>query len=329
VLDEAVTADGLVLFRWPSKRTPGIGIYDRAYVSSHFSSMPTIWRNPGPRSQLSHRQIVFDLLASYVQLSRAGASRLKTLLLCSLLAAVPAAYADSQVFTGSSGNLAASATFNFSGNTLAITLSNTATISPTTTAEALTGVFFDLVGNPTLTPVSALLTAGSSVIQTSSCGVQACSGITNVGGEFSYAPGGLGSLAGDDRGISSSGYLNTNTSAGNFNGLNYDGPSNGSLDGADFGIVNSGFVPFSGNSGMDGDALIKDKVVFTLTGVSGLTASSVSNVFFTYGTSQPGEPSFAGTSQGFLNPIPEPSSFLLFGTLAALLGQRLKKPRVG
>jgi hypothetical protein len=248
----------------------------------------------------------------------------KTLLLFSLLAtAVTTAYADSQVFTGTSGNLAASATFNLVANTLTITLANTATISPGTSAGVLTGVFFDLTGNPTLTPVSALLPSGSSVIQTASCSVRSCSGVTNVGGEFSYAAGGLASLTGTDRGISSAGYLNANTSFGNFGGLNYDGPSSGALNGAEFGIVNSGFVPFSGNSGLDGDALIQDRVVFTLTGVSGLTAADVSNVFFTYGTTQPGEPSFRGTSTGFPSAVPEPSSVLLFGTLAGLLFRKL------
>jgi hypothetical protein len=266
--------------------------------------------------------VVYDVLVYGGRNSLA----LKTLVLCSLLVGlVPVAYADSQVFTGSSGNLSASASFDFSGSTLTLTLANTAAINPGTTAGALTGVFFDLKGNPTLTPVSALLPTGSSVIQAGACGVRSCSGITNVGGEFGYAAGGLSSLAGTDRGIASAGYLNGNIgNGGNFGGLNYDGPSNGSLNGADFGIVNSGFVPYSGNNGMDNDALIQDRVVFTLTGVSGLTAADVSNVFFTYGTSQPGEPSFSGTSQGFPgSQVPEPASIVLFGTVAAIVCRRL------
>jgi hypothetical protein len=253
---------------------------------------------------------------------------LKTLLLCAFIAVgIPSAHADSLIFNGSSANLAASATFNFSGDVLTITLANTATVSPTTSAGVLTGVFFDMTGNPTLTPVSALLPAGSSVVQTSSCGNFNCAGATNVGGEWGYAEGGLVNLNGDDRGISSAGYLNGNIGGGaNFGGVNYDGPSNGSLNGTDFGIVNSGFVAFSGNNGLDNDGLIQDRVVFTLTGVSGLDASSVSNVFFTYGTSQPGEPNFPGTPQGFPGgQVPEPSSVFLLGTVVCAVCYRLRQ----
>ena len=243
------------------------------------------------------------------------------------LLAAPWAQADLATFngtgTGGNSNLKAQAIFNFSGNTLTITLSNTATVNPISTAGALTGLFWDLTGNPTLTPVSALVAPGSTLIQSANCNVN-CTGVTNVGGEFSYAAGGLSSLAGDDRGIASAGYLNANTSAGNFNGTNLENPN--SLNGGEFGILPASFVAFSGNGGLDGETMIRNSVIFTLTGVNGLTASSVSSVYFTYGTSQPSEPNFPGTlvpPQG--STVPEPTSMMLFGTVAAITGLGLRK----
>ena len=141
---------------------------------------------------------------------------------------------------------------------------------------------FDLTGNPALIPTSAVVSGGSSIIHT--CSV-ACS--TNVAGEFGYDEASfIGGSA--DRGIASSGYLDTGIPGdiGNFNngaaGTNLDGPD--SLDGINFGII-SAAAGFNPNPGEESSRpLIQDMVTFTLTGVSGLTNLDISHVSFQYGT---------------------------------------------
>src|SRR5262245_13412589 len=59
------------------------------------------------------------------------------------------------LYTGSSGNLSASALFELNGNALTITLTNTSTADVKDPTDVLTGVFFDT--SHTLTPVSASL----------------------------------------------------------------------------------------------------------------------------------------------------------------------------
>ena len=77
----------------------------------------------------------------------------------------------------------ASATFVVSNLDLVVTLSNTGTYDPRSTADILTGVFFDFAGDPHLTPASATVPMpGDSVI-----GHALPSGFDgDVGGEWAY-----------------------------------------------------------------------------------------------------------------------------------------------
>jgi len=234
-----------------------------------------------------------------------------------------ASSADATVLVSNSASgLSASASFTISGaagaRQLTILLTNTDAATganaPIAPSEVLSGLFFNL-GTATFTPVSAELEANASIIQTGNCDV-GCVGEKNVGGEFSYAPGGVGWLAGDSQGISSSGYLNANTSQGNFNGSNFDNPD--ALDGINFGIVPDGWVG-SGNGGLNGVALIEGTVKFVLNIPDGLQESDISNVYFTYGTS-PNEntlgtttdtPTTSGTPT--TGGVPEPAVLSLLG----------------
>src|SRR5262245_65577780 len=70
-------------------------------------------------------------------------------------------------FTGSSGNLSASATFEVVGNNLQITLTNTSTFETNVPADVLTAIFFDIDGNPTLgngVGASVVFAGGANVL---------------------------------------------------------------------------------------------------------------------------------------------------------------------
>ena len=66
--------------------------------------------------------------------------------------------------TGSGTVLNAQATFGLSGIDLKVTLTNTSLDDVLDPPDVLTGVFFDIVGNPSLIPSSAVPTAGSVVL---------------------------------------------------------------------------------------------------------------------------------------------------------------------
>jgi len=230
--------------------------------------------------------------------------------------ATPALWTGSGTAAGV--GVSASALFTISGNTLTIVLQNTSASHAAAVQDVpgstLTGLFFDLTGSPTLTPVSSLIAAGS-IVQGGACTGTCGASTTNVGGEFGYQATSFPN--GADRGIASSGYLTTGLSGniGNFNngaaGTDLDNPA--SLDGINFGII-SAAAGFNPNGGLSGDPLIRDAVTFTLTGALGLTEDDISHVSFQYGTSltetnivgfDPPPPPGIGA--------PEPASLTLFG----------------
>lgn len=204
-----------------------------------------------------------------------------------------------------SAGLYAQATFVQStpGSNLVITLTNTSPNDVENPSQVLTALFFDIVGVGALTPVSAVLGVGSSVLFAPAGG----SG-PNVGGEWAYGSGLIGAPGGATEGISSSGF-------GLFGDFNFNGPNLQdpvALNGLNYGITSAGDDPTTGNKpvtgGSNGDpvALIKNSVVFTLSGLTGITLTDdmIKLVSFQYGTSL-SEPNV---------PVPEPATMLLLGT---------------
>lgn len=197
-------------------------------------------------------------------------------------------------FTGSSGNLTASATFDTSGSNLIVTLTNTSLSDVLVPTDVLTAVFFDIGGDPALTPVSAVICGTCSVLFAPAGG----SG-PNVGGEWAYVL---------DEGISSSG-LGIFGPGDRFPGSNLQGPD--SPDGLQYGITSAGDDPATGNAAVTGgNALIKNSVNFTLSGLpAGFDPSTaISNVVFQYGTSLE-DPHFPGNPPS----VPEPATLGLMG----------------
>lgn len=228
-------------------------------------------------------------------------------------------YATPITFSGSSGDLAASVTFDVSGTDLLVTLTNTSTADPSVPADILTGVIFSITGNPFLTKTSATLHSGSSVIHGPSPSTDPGA---VVGGEWAYTNDLSSTGFAGQSAIYSSGYFDGNA---RFPGNNLDGP--GSVDGLQYGITTLYDLSGNDNGGIDNGGLIQNSVDFVLSGLpGGFELSSISDVSFQYGTdlSEPNIPSDGGGGGGG-TPVPEPGTLILVGVgLAGLAMYRRK-----
>jgi len=210
----------------------------------------------------------------------------------------------SGISNASGALLSASATFQTSGTSLIITLTNTSTADVLMQPDILTAVFFDVSG-----PLLGLNSAtGSAVVPGTSSvlfGGTDPGGV--VGGEWGYAEGISGALSGATGGLVTENYGISSSGFGVFGGATFPGsdldPPPG-LNGVNYGITSAGDNPLTGQSAVSGsNPLIKNQVVFTLNGLPlGFDPSvSITRAFFQYGTALvPTDPGFESPTPGVL-----------------------------
>jgi hypothetical protein len=214
--------------------------------------------------------------------------------------------------------LQASATFTVSNLELVVTLANTAAFDPNDAPDILTGIFFTIDGDLTLTPVSAAVAPGSFVT-----GQKLLPGFTgNVGSQWAYRNGLTGAPLGADEGISSTG-LKWFGKKNLFPGPTI--PKGGSLNGAQFGLTTIFDFPANDRAGVKNQSLIENSAVFTFSGLSdAFDLTNISNVTFQYGTNikEAGLPGIAL--------VPEPTTIMLVGAgLGMLVLTSRKRVRFG
>ena len=219
----------------------------------------------------------------------------------------PTCYTVTGSVAGPNGTLSAQAIFQINGsNELVITLSNTAAADVLVPAEILTGIGFTLDG-VTLTPVSAKLSNGSTVVYDPDG--QPAGGV--VGGEWAYASG--IDFHGAEEGISSAG-LGLFGNA-NFPGADLSSPQ--AVNGLNYGILSVGDNTATGNSGVTGSGgQVKDTVKFKLA-MSGTVSDlpgALSDVVFQWGT--------ALNEPHTNTPIPGTAALLGLGALGFVVFRR-------
>lgn len=224
-----------------------------------------------------------------------------------LIAATASPVHSSIIFSATHGNLGASVSFEQTEDMLVVTLTNTSAADVLVPADVLTGVFFDLAGNPQLSALSAIIGLGSTL----NWG-EAGDG-NSLGSQWAYV-GNISNTRVANQGISASG-LGIFGPHDVFPG----GPGVGNgPQGLDFGLLSAGDDLATGNNQVTGRVpLVKDSMVLTLNGLPEdfiLTPQSISNVAFQYGTDL-SEPRFNAPPAD----VPEPMTMSLIVLGAGLL----------
>jgi len=219
-------------------------------------------------------------------------------------------------FAFTNGPRSALVSFSKSGpSNLIVDLTNTSMADALVPTDILTGVFFQMVGNPLLTRISATIPVGDEV-RTGGTGAIITPANRIVGGEWAYKNG-ISEVPPNNEGISSSG-LSIFGPGDLFPGPDLEPPV--SPDGIQYGITTAGDNLLTGNGGITGTGLIKKSVHFVLGGFTSEPDAVIASVFFQYGTALD-EPGFVGGD------VPEPASAALFaiGAAATVLAYRKRK----
>lgn len=216
------------------------------------------------------------------------------------------------IFNMSSGSRAANVTIAASGSNLVVTVTNTAMADALVPTDVLTAVFFNVSGSAlSLSPLSAVLNSGSSIVgKAGAVPAMATEAGGSVAGEWAYKAGisGPGSSA---YGISSTGIGIFGPGDRFSTATNLQGPT--SPAGLQYGITTAGDNPATGNGDYNSNALVKNSVVFTLSGLpTGFDLRRVTDVTVLYGTS--------ATDPFIKVPTPGPIALMSAGLL--IVGRR-------
>jgi hypothetical protein len=175
--------------------------------------------------------------------------------------------------------LSATATFIVSNLDLIVTVSNTGTFDPVNANDILTGIFFDINGDPTLTPESAEVANGSSVIDH-----RLPLGFAgDVSSQWAYRNDLVRAPNGTTEGISSA----SQKWFGTKNLFSRDKIKGfGSFGGISFGITTLDDLGGHDRGNLKNQELTQNSVVFTFSGLpDDFSLSDISDVTFQYGTS--------------------------------------------
>jgi hypothetical protein len=225
------------------------------------------------------------------------------------------------------GNLSAQADFSLTGNILTVTLTNTASVSPTEPAGVLTALFFNYQGPGGILSANSATASGWAnyngsfeVVDNQGNGTGVFAPQGDIGGEWGFRSAASGfNVNGNNYGISSSGLSNIAPSdfGSTINGNNLTKPD--APDGIQWGIVNSGYVDGSGNGGIKNEPFVQDTATIKFTVTDDFLLSGIKGTEFVYGTAY-GEGGGPGGGGG--NAVPAPAGLILLATALPVFALR-------